>query len=78
MSDKTIGDYDFAVTPTATSGLPVSLTSSGPCTVTSPSPGMVHITGAGTCTITASQPRQCYLQSGADCGAIVRCQLYVA
>src|SRR5205823_4238709 len=41
--------------PTASSGLPVSLSASGNCTVTTPSPGTVHITGAGSCTITASQ-----------------------
>src|SRR5438094_6959186 len=43
------------VNPTASSGLPVSLSASGNCTVTSPAPGTVHLTGAGSCTITASQ-----------------------
>jgi hypothetical protein len=55
IADKTFGDADFVVSPTATSGLPVSLSASGQCTVTSPSPGTVHITAAGSCTITASQ-----------------------
>jgi hypothetical protein len=52
---KTFGDADFVVSPTATSGLPVSLSASGQCTVTSPSPATVHLTGAGSCTITAKQ-----------------------
>ena len=55
LSPKTFGDADFVVSPTATSGLAVSLSASGNCTVSSPSPGTVHITGAGACTITASQ-----------------------
>ncbi len=55
IPNKTFGDADFMVSPTATSGLPVSLSASGQCTVTSPSPGTVHITAAGSCTITASQ-----------------------
>ncbi len=55
LTNKTFGDPDFAVSATASSGLPVSFAASGNCTVTSPSPGTVHITGAGSCTITASQ-----------------------
>jgi CSLREA domain-containing protein len=55
LPNKTFGDPDFNVSPTATSGLPVSLAASLNCTVTSPSPGTVHITGAGGCTITASR-----------------------
>lgn len=55
IANKTFGDPDFVVSPTASSGLPVSLAATGQCTVTSPSPGTVHITGAGSCTITASQ-----------------------
>src|SRR5207247_2066174 len=55
IANKTFGDPDFMVNPTASSGLPVSLSASGNCTVTSPSPGTVHTTGAGSCTITASQ-----------------------
>jgi uncharacterized repeat protein (TIGR01451 family) len=52
-ADKTFGGPDFTVTATATSGLVVSFTASGNCTVTGT--GTVHITGAGSCTITASQ-----------------------
>src|SRR5207253_6045322 len=55
LANKTFGDPDFPVSATASSGLPVSFSASGQCTVTSPSPGTVHITGAGSCTITASQ-----------------------
>ena len=52
LADKTYGDADFQVTATATSGLPVTFSASGDCTVTG---DIVHITGAGSCTITASQ-----------------------
>ncbi|HZJ45086.1 MAG TPA: Ig-like domain repeat protein [Pyrinomonadaceae bacterium] len=55
LPNKIFGDADFIVSPNISSGLPVSLSASGNCTVTSPSPGTVHITGAGSCTITASQ-----------------------
>ena len=55
LPDRNFGDADFMVNPTASSGLPVSLSASGNCMVTSPSPGTVHLTGAGSCTITASQ-----------------------
>jgi len=55
LATKTFGDPDFAVSATASSGLAVSLTASGNCTVTSSSPGTAHISGAGSCTITASQ-----------------------
>jgi hypothetical protein len=50
----TLGDPDFNVNATASSGLPVSFSLvSGPCTVTSA--GLVHLTGGGTCSIRASQ-----------------------
>src|SRR5207245_333618 len=55
LAPRTFGEPDFPVSATASSGLPVSFSASGQCTVTSPSPGTVHITGAGSCTITASQ-----------------------
>ena len=53
LADKRYGDADFAVTATASSGLPVTFNASGNCTV---SGSTAHITGAGSCTITASQP----------------------
>ncbi|HEX8686852.1 MAG TPA: MBG domain-containing protein, partial [Pyrinomonadaceae bacterium] len=52
LSNRTFGDADFAVSATAGSGLGVSFTASGPCTV---SGATVHLTGAGTCAVTASQ-----------------------
>ena len=53
LSNKTYGDADFPVSASATSGLPVSFSASGSCTI---SGSTVHITGAGSCTITAAQP----------------------
>jgi hypothetical protein len=58
LADKTFGDPDFLVSATSSSGLAVSLSANGNCTVNSPSPGMAHITGVGSCTITASQAGQ--------------------
>jgi hypothetical protein len=52
LSDRTFGDPDFAVSATASSGLPVSFAASGQCTV---SGSTVHLTASGSCTITASQ-----------------------
>jgi hypothetical protein len=52
LSDKTYGDADFTVSATASSGLVVSFTASGNCTM---SGSTVHITGVGNCTITARQ-----------------------
>lgn len=52
IPDKTLGDPDFVVRVTASSGLPVSLIASGNCTI---SGATVHLTAAGSCTITASQ-----------------------
>ncbi|MFN2578987.1 MAG: Ig-like domain repeat protein [Pyrinomonadaceae bacterium] len=55
IPNKIFGDADFSVSPTASSGLAVSLAATGNCTVTTPAPATVHITGAGNCTLTASQ-----------------------
>ena len=54
LSDKSTLDPDFEPGATASSGLPVSYSSSTPgvCTIVD---GKVHIAGAGTCSITASQ-----------------------
>jgi MBG domain (YGX type) len=52
IPNKTYGDPDFQVSATASSGLPVTFSASGNCTI---SGSTVHITGAGSCTITASQ-----------------------
>jgi Bacterial Ig-like domain (group 2)/PASTA domain len=53
LANKTYGDPDFAVGATASSGLPVSFSAAGSCTIGG---ATVHITGGGSCTITASQP----------------------
>ena len=52
LANKTYGAPDFNVSATASSGLPVSFTASGSCTV---SGSTVHLTGPGSCTVTASQ-----------------------
>jgi hypothetical protein len=52
LSDKNFGDADFNVSATASSGLAVSFTASGNCTI---STNTVHLTGAGLCTVTAKQ-----------------------
>jgi hypothetical protein len=52
LPDRTVGNPDFTVAATATSGLAVSFAASGQCTVAGTT---VHLTGAGSCTITASQ-----------------------
>lgn len=52
LADKTYGDAPFTVSATASSGLAVSFSATGNCTVSS---NTVTITGAGSCTITASQ-----------------------
>jgi CSLREA domain-containing protein len=52
LGNKTFGDPDFTVSATASSGLPVSFSASGACTV---NVNAVHPTGAGSCTITAKQ-----------------------
>jgi subtilisin family serine protease len=54
LADKTFGDPDFSVSATATSGLAVTFTSTGNCTVTSDG-ATVHLTDVGSCTITAHQ-----------------------
>src|SRR5437016_10833710 len=50
LANKTFGDADFNLSATASSGLSVSFTATGNCTV---SGNTVHLTGAGSCTITA-------------------------
>ncbi len=52
LADKILGEPPFAVTATASSGLPVTFTGSGPCTV---SGSTVTLTATGVCAITASQ-----------------------
>ena len=53
LANKPYGATDFRVSATASSGLPVSFTASGSCTV---SGATVHLIGAGSCTASALQP----------------------
>ena len=53
LANKTFGDPDFNVVATASSGLGVSFSATGNCTIAG---STVHLTGAGSCTITAAQP----------------------
>lgn len=52
---KTYGDPDFALSASASSGLPVTYSSSNPAVATVDVQGIVHIVSAGIVTITASQ-----------------------
>jgi hypothetical protein len=52
LVNKTVGDAPFAVSATASSGLPVSFTASGSCTVDA---STVTLTGSNACSITAVQ-----------------------
>jgi hypothetical protein len=63
LADKTDGDPDFTVSATASSGLAVSFTASGQCTV---SGNTVHLTGPGSCTITAHQAGDSNYSAAAD------------
>src|SRR5437016_2967215 len=63
LANKTFGDPDFNVSATASSGLPVSFTATGNCTI---SGNTVHLTGAGSCTITASQPGNANFNAATD------------
>ena len=60
---KTYGDPDFTVSASASSGLPVSFTATGSCTVSGTT---VHLTGAGSCTLTASQPGDATYNAATD------------
>ena len=53
LSGRTYGEPDFTIAATATSGLPVSFSASGACSVSGTT---VHITNVGACSITATQP----------------------
>jgi hypothetical protein len=53
LADATYGDVPFDLTATSSSGMTVTFTASGFCSVSGIT---VTITGAGTCTITAHQP----------------------
>jgi hypothetical protein len=53
LSNQPLGSPDFTVSASATSGLPVSFTATGNCSVTLA--GLVHLLAPGNCTITALQ-----------------------
>ena len=53
LPDHVYGEPDFTIAATATSGLVVSFSASGACSVSGTT---VHITNVGSCTITATQP----------------------
>jgi hypothetical protein len=63
LGDRTFGEPAFSVSASASSGLPVSFTASGDCTIDGAS---VTLTGAGSCTITASQAGNTAYQPAAD------------
>ncbi len=52
IADRVIGEPDFTIAATATSGLPVSLSASGACSISGTT---VHVTSVGSCAITATQ-----------------------
>jgi hypothetical protein len=52
LADKVVGNPDFTVNAIASSGLPVTFSAAGQCSLVG---NIVHITDAGSCTITASQ-----------------------
>ncbi len=52
LSNKTMGDPDFTVNASSTSGLPVTFTVDGNCTI---SGNTVHVTAVGNCDVTAHQ-----------------------
>jgi hypothetical protein len=53
LPTRTIGEANFTVSATASSGLGVAFSASGDCTV---SGAVVHLVRVGSCSITASQP----------------------
>lgn len=53
LLNATVGDVDQALTASASSGLPVGFTVTGPATIVA---GKLHVTGAGTVIVTATQP----------------------
>ncbi len=52
IADQIIGTPDFSANATASSGLPVTLSASGQCSIVA---GLIHLTAVGSCTVTANQ-----------------------
>jgi hypothetical protein len=63
LSGKTYGDPDFALVATASSGLDVSFSATGACSVSATT---LHIIGAGSCSVRASQPGDANYSAGTD------------
>src|SRR5262249_14329424 len=63
LAGKTFSDPDFAVSATASSGLPVPFSAGGTLPVAG---ATVHIPGAGSCTVTASQAGNANFNAAAD------------
>jgi len=61
--NKTLGAAPFSISAAASSGLPVTFTASGQCSV---SGNMVTLSGAGSCTITAQQPGNATYNAAAE------------
>ena len=65
LASKTYGDADFSPGATASSGLPISYSSSNTSVATIVN-GQIHIVGAGSSNITASQIGDSYTNAAAD------------
>jgi hypothetical protein len=63
LPNKTVGDAPFALSATASSGLPVTFTASGKCSVNG---NLVTLIGAGSCAITAHQTGDSQYNAAAD------------
>lgn len=63
LAGRTFGDAAFSVSASASSGLPVSFTASGDCTIDGAS---ITLTGAGSCSITAHQAGNASYHPAAD------------
>ena len=63
VSNKTFGEPDFTIAAVASSGLPVSFTASGACTING---NRIHIARAGSCTVTAHQDGNDNFEAAAD------------
>jgi hypothetical protein len=63
LPNKNVGDAPFPVSASASSGLAVTFTASGQCSI---SGNIVTLTGSGSCTITARQPGNATYNAAAD------------
>jgi hypothetical protein len=63
LAGKSFGDPDFSVSATVSSGLAVTFSATGNCSVLG---STVHLTSGGSCTITASQPGNANFNAAVD------------